>query len=55
MKTIFAVYVNRNHRYVMAYICAVCNVPSVAFGDEPYGMFTGVCSSGGHSSTVMAS
>lgn len=52
-KTTFAVYRNARSDYVMAYLCA-CGALSVAFGSEPYGLFTGTCAAG-HDCTVMAS
>lgn len=48
-----AVWQNTGNAYVMAYICT-CGHVSVAFGDDPYGLFTGTCPQG-HERTLMAS
>lgn len=53
MKTDFAVCHNEPTAYVMAYICT-CGVLSCAFGDDAYGLFTGICINN-HQSTVLAS
>lgn len=54
MKVPTAVYETRkNARYVMAYICANCKQPSIAFGNDPYGRFAGECPNG-HTCTVDA-